>query len=149
MHRSRLMIRPRRMFGFTLLEVLLVVAILGVIASLVVPQLMGRQEQANLDATRLSMSGIDQALKLFALDHSGRYPTTAEGLGALVTAPAQSTRWRGPYLEALPQDAWGQPFTYQLQANRDGRSHFTLRSAGPDGVAETPDDITNERQPPK
>lgn len=145
MQGSRHNARRHRPAGFTLLEVLLVVAILGVIASLVVPQLMGRQEQANLDATRLSIAGIDQALKLFSLDHAGKYPTTTDGLGALVTSPAQSTRWRGPYLDSLPQDAWGQPFTYELPAAREGRSRYILRSSGPDGVANTPDDITNQR----
>lgn len=130
--------------GFTLMEVLLVVAILGVIASLVVPQLAGRQEQASVDASRLSATGIEQALKLYALDHGGKLPSS-EGLQALVEPVKQDPRWRGPYLDMLPVDAWGQPFQYEVVAQKGGRGIVVIRSVGPDGLANTDDDITNAK----
>lgn len=131
--------------GFTLMEVLLVVAILGVIASLVVPQLAGRQEQASVDASRLSATGIEQALKLYALDHGGKLPSTSEGLQVLVAPVKQDPRWRGPYLDTLPVDAWGQPFLYEVAAQKGGRGMAVIRSVGPDGLANTDDDITNAK----
>ena len=131
--------------GFTLMEVLLVVAILGVIASLVVPQLAGRQEQASVDASRLSATGIEQALRLYALDHGGKLPSAAEGLQVLVEPVKQDPRWRGPYLDTLPVDAWGQPFQFEVVAQRGGRGTAVIRSVGPDGLANTDDDITNAK----
>ena len=129
--------------GFTLLEVLLVLAILGVITAMVVPRLVGRQKQANIDATRLSIRGLEQALKLYALDHDGDYPTTNQGLDALRLAPRTGDfRWKGPYLEMPPLDAWGNPFLYICPGHQHPDS-FDIASVGPDGVSNTDDDITN------
>jgi general secretion pathway protein G len=129
--------------GFTLIEVLLVLAILGVIMSLVVPRLIGRQKHANADATRLSIKGIDQALKLYALDHSGEFPSSNDGLESLITAPAgRDARWRGPYLDTLPVDAWGRAFRY-VYPGRHRSGGFDISSSGPDGAAGTEDDINN------
>ena len=135
--------RRKTRYAFTLLEVLLVLAILGIIMSLVVPQLMGRQTEASIDATRLSIRGLDQALKIYALDHSGRYPNSNNGLSVLVTRPSQpDPRWKGPYLETLPLDAWGNPFEYRFPGSRDRRG-YDIISAGPDQTMNTEDDITN------
>ena len=133
--------------GFTLIEVLLVLAILGVIAAMVVPQLMGRQKKANIDATRLSITGLEQALKLYALEHTGEYPTTAEGLEALLVRPNNDDKWNGPYVEyekSLPIDPWGRPLQYEYpgQHHSDG-SKPDISSGGPDKAFGTPDDITN------
>jgi general secretion pathway protein G len=138
--------RPRfpRCRGFTLIEVLLVLAILGVIAGLVAPRLMGRQQHANVDATRLAIKGVEQALKLYALDHLGELPTSQAGLEALVTPPSKGTqRWRGPYLDGQPKDAWGRPLTYIRPGKRNPQG-FDVVSAGPDGIAGTTDDIVND-----
>jgi general secretion pathway protein G len=136
----------RKMAGFTLVEVLLVLAILGVITSMVVPRLVGRQKQANIDATSLSIKGIEQSLKLYALDHGGEYPSTQDGLSALVQSPQgnRASSWRGPYLESLPTDAWGNTFHYASpgQMNTNG---VDLVSPGPDGALNTNDDVTNHR----
>lgn len=136
----------RKKTGFTLVEVLLVLAILGVITSMVVPRLVGRQKQANVDATALSIKGIEQSLKLYALDHGGEYPATQDGLAALMQAPSdnQANRWRGPYLESLPRDAWGNAFHYAFpgQMNAHGAD---IISPGPDGDLNTSDDVTNQR----
>lgn len=131
--------------GFTLLEVLLVMAILAVICALVVPQLMGRQELANVDATRLSLKGLEQAIRLYSLDHAGAIPDERSGLPALVTAPPNSRRWRGPYLDELPKDAWGNPIAYEARGRQGSRATFVLRSPGPDGALNTQDDITSDK----
>lgn len=133
---------PRRS-GFTLMEVLLVLAILGVIMSMVVPRLLGRQQHANVDATRLSIRGVEQALKLYALDHGGLFPPSNEGLDILQNAPGQrDPRWRGPYLDQAPLDAWGTPFTYQFPGRRNPKG-YDIVSVGPDRMPNTDDDIGN------
>ena len=127
--------------GFTLMEVLLVLAILGVIMSMVVPQLLGRQAHASVDATRLSIRGVEQALKLYMLDHGGNFPTANEGLRVLVEAPGQrDPRWRGPYLEQLPLDAWGMPLGYSFPG-RHNKQKFDIVSSGPDRQPGTDDDL--------
>jgi general secretion pathway protein G len=129
--------------GFTLLEVLLVLAILGVITAMVVPRLIGRQKHANIDATKLSIKGLEHALKLYALDHDGEYPGTRQGLDSLMTAPdSKDTRWKGPYLENPARDAWGRPFQYEYPG-RHRTTGFDIFSSGPDGVPGTDDDISN------
>lgn len=129
--------------GMTLLEVLLVVAILGVISALVVPRLVGRQKEANVDATRLSINGLEHALKLYAVDHYGDYPTTVQGLRALYEKPGNQKYWRGPYLETAAKDAWGNRFDYRYPGVLRPDS-FDLISSGPDGELSTEDDISNQ-----
>lgn len=136
--------KTRSRAAFTLMEVLLVLAILGVIAAMVVPQLVGRQEQASIDATQVSIKGIEQALKLYSLDHGGSYPTTNDGLQSLVTAPSNDTKWKGPYLEELPKDAWGKPFSYQYPPQHNTAAKKPdIWSSGIDQSNNTADDITN------
>lgn len=137
--------RRSRRLGFTLMEVLLVLAILGVIAAMVVPQLLGRQKQANIDATRLSITGLESALKLYALDHDGEYPPTASGLAALLVPQANDPKWKRPYLEntsTLPLDAWGNPFQYAYpgQHNADKPD---IWSWGPDRADNSGDEVVN------
>lgn len=126
--------------AMTLIEVLLVVAIMLVLASMVVPQLVNRQEQANADATKLSIEGVAQALKIYALDHDGQYPDGTSGLRPLLERPDGDNQWRGPYLERTPKDAWGRDFYYSFPATNP-RFAFDLVSAGPDGVRGNSDDI--------
>lgn len=133
--------------GFTLMEVLLVLAILGVLMAMVVPGLMGRQKQANIDATKLSIHGLENALKLYALDHDGEYPSTNDGLEALISAPANDSKWKRPYLDntsSLPADAWGNAFQYQYPGqHQPSGDKPDIFSWGPDKSANTDDDITN------
>ena len=128
--------------GMTLIEVLLVVTILLVIASAVVPRLVNRQEQANIDATRISIKGLAQALKLYAVDHDGMYPSASEGLDALLAETAGDTSWNGPYLESPPRDAWRRDFKYVFPAVKSNQP-FDLSSGGPDGVHGNGDDVCN------
>lgn len=99
--------------GFTLIEIMVVVVIIGILAVLVVPSVLDRPDQARVVAARQDVAGLMQALKLYRLDN-GRYPTSAQGLKALVerpTTPPQANQWR-PYLERLPNDPWGNPYQY-------------------------------------
>lgn len=128
--------------GFTLMEILLVLAILGVITAMVVPRLMGRQAYANEDATRISMAGLSQALKLYSLDHAGTFPTAQMGLEVLLKRPANDPRWRGPYLDKPAADAWGNAFQYEFPGTKNVDS-FDIISPGPDRVFGNDDDISN------
>jgi len=125
--------------GFTLIEVLVVIIILGLIAALVVPRITGRLDEAKVEATKIQMRAIKDALEQYKLDN-GTYPTTEQGLKALVEKPNTRplpSRWR-PYLDKLPQDAWGRDFVYLSPGiNRP----FELRSLGADGKEDTEDDL--------
>jgi general secretion pathway protein G len=101
--------------AFTLIEVLVVVAILGILAAIVVPRIMDRPDEAKRVAARADIGAIVQSLKLYRLDN-GFYPTTDQGLGALVQRPTTQpvpTNWKqGGYLERLPKDPWGSDYQY-------------------------------------
>lgn len=132
--------------GFTLIEIMLVVLIIGVIAAMVVPNLAGRGEQARKSVARADIdTNIDSALGMYEMDNS-RYPSTEQGLEALVAKPSgepSPANWNGPYLKkkTVPKDPWGRPYVYRFPGtkNVDG---YDLFSTGPDGV-ESADDIVN------
>jgi len=137
---------PRRV-GFTLLEVLLVLAILGVIAAMVVPQLLGRQKKAMIDTTRNSISALEQAAKLYAIDHDGEYPQGGQDAIALLLEPVdEDGKPVDPYLEKTPADAWETPLFYEYPNSKGGRSTKpAIWSAGPNKRNEDGggDDISN------
>lgn len=120
--------------GFTLIEVMIVVVILGILASIVVPKIMGRPDEARATRTQQDIRAIGAALDLYRLDNFS-YPTTDQGLEALVTKPAglpQGAHWKqGGYLDQLPNDAWGRPYFY-LRPGVHGE--YDLYSFGADGV---------------
>lgn len=128
--------------GFTLLEVVLVMLILGLLATVAGPRLLGRTDQARRARAHAELGEIRQALGLYRLD-GGRYPTTAQGLAALVRrpeAPPAPRHWRPQgYLPSLPIDPWGTPYVY---ASADG-ARFTLRSLGAD-CAPSDDDLDDD-----
>ena len=99
-----------RQQGFTLIEIMVVIVIMGILAALIVPRVLDRPDQARQVAARQDIGGIMQALKLYRLDN-GRYPTTAQGLRALTEKPDGASNWRG-YLDKLPNDPWGHPYQY-------------------------------------
>jgi general secretion pathway protein G len=119
--------------GYTLLEVMVVVFIIGLLAAIVAPRILGRTDEARVTKAVADMKGIEQALGLYRLDN-GVYPSTDQGLAALVekpTAPPLPKAWRaGGYLDRTPHDPWGNPYVYLL---RDPQ-HFVLKSLGADGV---------------
>lgn len=121
--------------GFTLLEIMVVVVILGILAALVVPRIMSRPDQARIIAAKQDVATLMQALKLYRLDNQ-RYPSTEQGLQALVTRPASvpsPVNWKaGGYLDRLPGDPWGNPYQY---LNPGLRGEIDVFSFGADGVA--------------
>jgi general secretion pathway protein G len=138
---------PRRLLsrrGFTLMELLIVLAIIGVIAAIAVPSFLGQQKKANVKATQASIHGLESALDYFATDHDGDYPTS---LDLLITNPGNDPKWSGPYLKGgrLPLDAWGNELMYMFPA-QNNVDKPDIYSAGPDRQPNTADDVTNWQQ---
>lgn len=120
----------RRARGFTLIELLVVLAILTLLAGLVGPRVLGQLGGAKAKTAAVQIADLDKSLELFKLD-VGRYPTTQEGLQALVTKPGAVNGWNGPYLKGgVPSDPWGNPYRY---ANNGGA--IEIISLGADGAA--------------
>jgi general secretion pathway protein G len=108
-----------RLAGYTLTEMLVVIAIIGLIAAVVIPQTIGQLGKAQSRAAKLQVQSIAAALELFQGDN-GRYPSPQEGLGALLTRPPELDNWNGPYLHSNAQlkDPWGHPYRYAVDGER-------------------------------
>lgn len=121
--------------GFTLIELMVVIVILGILAGLIVPRIMGRPDEARRAKARIQMESLETALKMYKLD-MGNYPTTEQGLQALVEPPSTGTplkNWRqGGYLEKgkVPKDPWGNDFLY---ISPGAHGDYDLISRGADG----------------
>ena len=124
--------------AFTLVEMLLVVTIIGILAALVIPKIVGRSEQARTTAAHADLSAIKTALDAFEVDN-GFYP---KSLGDLVQSPSNAKNWHGPYLDSLPQDPWGNNYTYYFPGKHNTGS-YDLLSVGPDAKEGTDDDVVN------
>jgi general secretion pathway protein G len=125
--------RLRRHHGFTLLELLVVVLIIGLLTAIVAPRFLGQVSKSEEVAARAQLDAFDKALQAYRID-TGRFPTTAQGLKALVVKPTEETRWRGPYLQGeVPVDPWGTPYQYRTPG-ANGRD-FELSSLGRDRAA--------------
>jgi general secretion pathway protein G len=124
---------PAREQGLTLVEMIVVLAIIALIAALIVPNVIGRPDQARVTVANTDLKNIAAALKIYRLDN-GDYPSTTQGLAALAARPAGEPaprNWSGPYLEAAPQDPWGRAYLYRSPA--DAGYGFELSSTGKDG----------------
>jgi len=132
--------RTQRRSGFTLIELLLVLVILAVLAAIVIPKFAGRSQQAKETAAKTQIESFKTALDSFEIE-AGRYPTSEEGLNALVTAPSDLQNLHEPYMPSIPKDPWGNPYQYK-QPGTHNPSGYDVYSLGTDG-REGNDDIGN------
>lgn len=136
----------KQMKGFTLIEVMVVVVILGILAALVVPKIMSRPDDARLAKARQDIRTVEAALNLYKLDNYV-YPTTDQGLEALVTKPTippEPRQWKqGGYLDRLPQDPWGRNYLYLQPGQRGEIDIYSLGADGQQGGEGTNADLGN------
>lgn len=124
-------VRPPFDAGFSLTELLVVLVILALLTAIIAPNMIGRLGGARSQSARVQVENLAGALEIYQID-TGRFPTTEQGLSALVYAPDGVSSWAGPYLRrgGVPEDPWGNAYVYQS----DGPDHFSLLSWGRDGV---------------
>lgn len=121
---------PTRLRGFTLLELLVVVAIIALLVGYVAPRYFSQVGKSEVSLARAQIDALEKALDQYRLD-TGRYPSTEQGLAALQSQPANEQKWNGPYMrKAIPPDPWGQPYRYQSPGSH---GEFDLYSYGKDG----------------
>lgn len=130
--------------GFTLIEVLVVIAIIGLLAGLVGPQVVKHFGEAKSKSARLQVEQLSAALDLYRLD-IGRYPSTNEGLEALIRAPTDARSWNGPYLrkKKIPVDPWSNPYHYQAPGEHGSFDLYSLGADGKDGGDGDDADVVN------
>lgn len=120
--------------GFTLMELLVVVLIIGLLTGIVAPRLLGQINRSEVTTARAQIDAFDKALQAFRID-MGRFPTDSEGLKALVEAPGADPRWRGPYLKGtIPMDPWGSLYGYRSRSSGGSGSNGSSGLTGPSGA---------------
>jgi len=131
--------------AFSLMEIMLVVIIIGLLAALAAPRLVGKSKEARIAVARSDVnSNIPTALDFFELDN-GQFPSTDQGIDGLIRKPSTSpmpTNWNGPYLKKLPKDPWNEEYVYLSPGNHN-TADYDLFSKGPDKTEGTSDDIGN------
>jgi general secretion pathway protein G len=140
----------RRMIrGFTLVEMLLVLVILGTLASIIYPRIADHMRRARIVATRTQLDVFRTALSAFEIDND-RYPKDRNGLQELIERPTDARNWHGPYLEKriIPKDPWHNEYAYESPGKHNPDS-YDIISAGPDGTFGTEDDIGNWESDPE
>lgn len=129
--------------GFSLLELLVVLLIIGLLAGYVGPQFFSKADQAKVETARAQMDALGKALDQYRLD-TGKYPTTEQGLNALFKQPEGTTRWQGPYLKkAVPNDPWDKPYGYKSPGEHGEYDLYTYGADGKAGGEKLDADITN------
>ena len=137
---NRFMLQSEK--GFTLIEVILVMVIITILASVVVPKFTSRSKDARISAANADIANLEVALDAFEVD-TGRYPTSDEGLYALVEPPTNIINWKGPYIKrGVPNDPWGTPYDFEAPG-RNNTYGYDLFSYGPDLREGGDDDIDN------
>lgn len=143
MHRSMRTAALGRASGFTLLELLVVVAIIGLLVGYVAPRYFGQVGKSEVTTAKAQIDALEKALDQYRLD-LGRYPTMELGLNALVQAPPNEPKWNGPYLKkAVPLDPWGKPYVYKAPGERGDYDLISYGKDGQPGGAGENADITN------
>jgi general secretion pathway protein G len=142
--RRRRRTRRHRERGFTLVEILVVITIIGLIMGLVGPRVLNHLTESKAKAARIQIESFANALDLFFLD-AGRYPSSSEGLVALVQRPGSISGWNGPYLRGgvVPADPWGNSYTYRSPGERGAYDIISFGADGQEGGTGTASDITN------
>jgi general secretion pathway protein G len=130
--------------GFTLIEILVVLAIIALIMSIVGPRVLNYLGESKIKAARIQIQSLSSALDLFNLD-TGRYPSTSEGLAALVQSPGNVPAWNGPYLKGgvVPKDPWGANYTYRSPGEHGSYDITSYGSDGQEGGTGTGADVTS------
>ena len=130
--------------GMTLIEILVVLVLIGIVMGILGGNFIGRGEKAKADAAKIEIGQIGQALDLYKLE-TGRYPSSSEGLQALVTAPAGATNWNGPYWKksSIPKDPWGNDYRYTSPGQKGAYDIVSLGADGKEGGDGTNKDISS------
>jgi general secretion pathway protein G len=136
--------RKARRAGFSLLELLVVLAIMALLAAIVAPQVLKYLGSSRTQTAKVQIQNIQSALELFQVD-VGRYPTQAEGLDALVVAPAATPGWDGPYLKKADglKDPWARPYLYRIPGQKGQVDIYTLGSDNAEGGSREAKDVGN------
>lgn len=135
-----------KMKAFTLIEIMLVIILIGILAAIALPRLTGKTTQARVASARTEIEAtLPMALDMYELD-AGRFPTSDQGLMALIQKPTSSpepTSWKGPYLKRkdVPKDPWGKDYIYECPGKQN--EDYDISSAGPDGIVGNEDDVNN------
>lgn len=134
---------PRTLSGFTLLELLVVIVIIGMLAGIVGPKYFDKLGKSKTQTAKAQIDGLGQALDLYRID-TGRYPTTEQGLAALNQQPADEPKWEGPYLQkTIPNDPWGRAYLYRAPGEHGDYDLYSLGVDGQTGGQKEAQDVVN------